>query len=113
METVNNSFESLFQKLEAYGKTTIQLSKLKSLEMSTVLASSLLSRLAVILVLSTSTLVLSIGVALWLGELLGRTYYGFFVVAGFYLLAGIIFHLYLHQWIKRPVSNLIIKQALQ
>ncbi|WOK04186.1 hypothetical protein RT717_13990 [Imperialibacter roseus] len=113
METVNNSFESLFQKLEAYGKTTIQLSKLKSLEMSTVLASSLISRLAVILVLSTSTLVLSIGVALWLGELLGRIYYGFFVVAGFYLLAGIIFHLYLHQWIKRPVSNLIIKQALQ
>lgn len=81
--------------------------------MSTVLASSLISRLAVILVLSTSTLVLSIGVALWLGELLGRIYYGFFVVAGFYLLAGIIFHLYLHQWIKRPVSNLIIKQALQ
>ncbi|WP_339813250.1 hypothetical protein [uncultured Imperialibacter sp.] len=113
METVSNSFESLFQKLEAYGNTTIQLSKLKSLEMSTVLASSLISRLAVILVLSTSTLVLSIGVALWLGELLGRTYYGFFVVAGFYLLAGIIFHLYLHQWIKRPVSTLIIKQALQ
>ncbi|MEQ8812821.1 MAG: hypothetical protein RIE59_27360 [Imperialibacter sp.] len=113
METVRNSFETLFERLEAYGKTTIELSKLKSLEMSTVVASSLLSRLAVILVFSTSTLVLSIGVALWLGELLGRTYYGFFVVAGFYLFAGIIFHFYLHQWINRPVSTLIIKQALQ
>jgi uncharacterized membrane protein YccC len=109
----NNSFEALYEKLESYGKTTIELTKLQSIEIGASLATSLLTRTAVVLVLSVSLLVFSIGVALWLGELLGRAYYGLFVVSGFYLLAGIIFHLYLHQWIKKPISTLIIKQALQ
>jgi hypothetical protein len=113
METVINSFEALYERLETYGKTTIELSKLKSLEMSTALASDLLSRIVVITVFSLSALILSIGVAFWLGELTGKLYFGFFIVAGFYLLAGMVLRLYLHQWIKKPLSTFIIKQAMQ
>jgi hypothetical protein len=58
-------------------------------------------------------LVLNIGVALWLGELLGKNYYGFFIVAAFYLFTGMVLHFFLHNWIKKPVSNLIITQVLQ
>ncbi|WP_410960347.1 hypothetical protein, partial [Salmonella sp. SAL4431] len=32
--------------------------------------------------------ILNIGISLWIGELLGKTYYGFFAVSGFYLLTG-------------------------
>jgi ABC-type transport system involved in cytochrome bd biosynthesis fused ATPase/permease subunit len=63
--------------------------------------------------LTLFALVLNIGIALWLGELLGKNYYGFFIVAVFYLLSAIVLHFFLHNWIKKPVSNLIITQALQ
>ncbi|HLP19907.1 MAG TPA: hypothetical protein VK174_06380, partial [Chitinophagales bacterium] len=70
-------------------------------------------RLSVIVMLSLFALVFNIGVALWLGEVLGKSYYGFFIVAGFYLLTGVVLHFFLRSWIKKPVSDLIITQALQ
>jgi len=106
-------FESLFEKAETFGKTTYELSKLKALETTTVVASSLVARLSVVLMLSIFTLVFNIGVALYLGDLLGKSYYGFFIVAAFYLIAGIVLHYFLHKWIKKPLADLIISQALQ
>jgi len=113
METPANLVESLFKRAEEYGKTTIELSRLKALETTTKVATSLVSRLSVIAVFSLFALVLNIGIALLLGELLGKTYYGFFIVAAFYLIAGILFFFFLHKWIKKPFGDLIIKQALQ
>ena len=113
METPVSLVESLFEKVEVYGKTTFELSKLKALENTTHVVTSLVSRLSVIIMLSLFTLVLNIGIALLLGELLGKSYYGFFIVAAFYLIAGIVFHFFLHKWIKKPISDLIITQALQ
>jgi hypothetical protein len=63
--------------------------------------------------ISMFALVLNLGVALWLGELLGKSYYGFFIVAAFYLLAGLVLHFFLQRWIRKPISDLIITQALQ
>ncbi|NCP21723.1 MAG: hypothetical protein COZ76_09025 [Flavobacteriales bacterium CG_4_8_14_3_um_filter_35_10] len=113
MESTSNMFESLFEKAETFGKTTYEISKLKALETTTVVASSLVARLSVVLMLSIFTLVFNIGVALYLGDLLGKSYYGFFIVAAFYLIAGIVLHYFLHKWIKKPLADLIISQALQ
>lgn len=113
METTASIIESLFERVEVYGKTTYELAKLKSLETTTRVITSLVSRLSVVIMLSLFALVLNIGVAIWMGELLGKSYYGFFIVAAFYLVAGIVLHFFLHQWIKKPVSDLIITQALQ
>lgn len=113
METGESLIESLFEKAEAYAKTTYDLSKLKVLETTTQVAATLVSRLSVIIMFSLFTIVLSIGIALLLGESLGKIYYGFFIVAAFYLVAGIVFHFFLRKWIKRPLSELIIKQSLQ
>ena len=113
METPANEIESLFEKVEAYTKTTYELSKLKLLETTIIVVTALLPKLSVILMVSLFVLVLNIGIALFLGEILGKSYYGFFIVAAFYLIAGIILHFFLHNWIKKPVSDLIIKQVLQ
>ena len=113
METPVSSIESLFDRIETYGKTTYELSKLKALETATIVATSLVSRMSVILMISMFALVLNLGVALWLGELLGKSYYGFFIVAAFYLVAGLVLHFFLHRWIRKPMSDLIITQALQ
>jgi len=113
METSLSSIESLYERIEAYSKTTYELTKLKSLETTTIVVTSLVSRLSVILMISLFALVLNIGIALWLGELLGETYYGFFIVAAFYLVAALVLHFFLHTWIKKPIGDLIITQALQ
>ena len=113
MESTARTFETLYERAETYGKTTYELSKLKVLETTTVVVTSLVSRLSVILMISMFALVFNIGIALLLGEVLGKSYYGFFIVAAFYLLAGIVLHFFLHKWIKTPLSNLIITQALQ
>ena len=112
MESPANLLEALFERAEAYGKTTYELSKLKALEKTTHVSASLLSRLGVISVFSLFVILLNTGFALLLGELLGRSCYGFFIVAAFYLIVGIVLHFFLHNWIKKPVSDLIIKEAL-
>lgn len=113
METPVNSIEVLFEKAEIFSKTTIELSKLKVLEATTRVVTSLVSRMSVIIMLSLFALVFNIGIALLIGELMGKIYYGFFIVAAFYLLAGLVLHLFLYKWIKKPLGDLIIKQALQ
>jgi hypothetical protein len=113
METPANLIESLIERAEAYVKTTFELSKLRLLEKTTVVATWLVSRISVVLIILMFVAVLSIGIALYLGEILGKSYYGFFIVAGFYFFAAILMHFFLQKWIKRPVSDVIIKQSLK
>jgi hypothetical protein len=113
METPVSLIESLFERVEAYGKTTYELSKLKLLETTTNVVTALVPRLSVFLMISLFALAFNIGIAMFLGELLGKSYYGFFIVAGFYLVTGIVLHFFLLKWSKKPLSEFIIKQALQ
>lgn len=113
METPADSIESLFERAETYARTTYELSKLKLLETTNIVITSIIARLSTILMVAMFSFILSIAIALWLGDILGKAYYGFLIVAGFYLLAGIVLHFFLHRWVKKPISELIIKQALQ
>ncbi len=113
METPKSLIELLFEKIEEYGVTTFELAKLKLLKRTVLIAPSLYSRLIVILVIFVFTFILSIGIALLLGDLLGKLYYGFFIVAAFYLIVGIVLHFNLHKWIKKSVADSIVKQILQ
>jgi len=113
METPASQLESLFEKAETFGITTYELSKLKALETTVKVVTSLVSRMAVIAMVAIFLFILSTGMAFWLGELLGRIYYGFFVVAGFYMLVILVLHFFLHKWIRKPLRDSIISQALQ
>jgi hypothetical protein len=113
METPVSIIETLFEKAEAYSKTSFELGKLKSVETTSTVVTYLVSRLSVIIMISLFALMLNIGIAIWLGEILGKYYYGFFIIAGFYCIAGVVLHFFLHQWIKKPLGDLIITQVLQ
>ena len=107
-----NDFEKLYGKVESYFSTSYELAKLKSLEVAVLVASSFISTLSVVVMLFLFILVSSIGIALWLGDLLGEAYCGFFIVSFFYLLLGLVFSFFLRRWISKPVSKLIITEAL-
>jgi hypothetical protein len=105
--------EELIEKVEQYGKTTIELLKLKTLDKSSDVISNLISWLIVLTFAVLFFLILNIGLALWLGELLGKSYYGFFVISGFYALLALVFGIFRKQLIKNPVNNSIIEQVLE
>ena len=113
MESPALSIKSLFEKVETFIKTTLELSKLKAIRTTAEVATTLVSTLIVIMMITIFFLILNIGIALFLGELLGKSYYGFFIVAGFYLVAALVFYFFIHTWVKKPLFDLIVKKALQ
>ncbi|MHB1687926.1 MAG: hypothetical protein ACYCVH_11180 [Ignavibacteriaceae bacterium] len=113
MENQANIIEDLFEKAEEYGKTSIDLFKLKAIDKSSDVLSSLASYLAILFIIFITMLILNIGIALLIGEWLGKSYYGFFILAAFYGILGVVLFLFRNVWIKVPISQLIITQALK
>lgn len=112
MENKMTFIEPLFERAEAYGKTSYELIKLKAVDKTSEVVSTFVSRGAVILVLSMFIVIVNIGVALFLGDILGKSYYGFFCVAGFYGIIGGVLYFFLHDRIKKIVRTSIITQML-
>jgi hypothetical protein len=113
MEDKTNLLDSLLESATDYGITSFELIKLKALDKSTDIISSLIPLSFFILLIASFLLFLNLGIAFWLGELLGKLFYGFFLVAGFYILAGIIIRFFLYKWIKKLVGNYFVKQMLK
>jgi hypothetical protein len=113
MEDKNNLLDSLLESATDYGLTSFELIKLKALDKSTDIVSSLIPYSVFILLISSFLLFLNLGIAFWLGELLGKLYYGFFLVAGFYILAGLIIRFFLFNWIKRLIGDYFVKHMLK
>ena len=113
MEENANLLETLLERASEYGKTSIELARLKALDKTTEIVSSVIPLSVVILLVASSLLFLNLGLAFWLGEVLGKIYYGFFIVAAFYVLAGIFIHFFLHKWIKRLVGDYFIKRVFK
>jgi len=112
MDEPKEMIESLIEKGEAYGKTTLELLKLKTLDKSSDVASTLVSWIVVIVFAVLFFTIANIGIALWLGQLLGHSYLGFFTVAGFYGLLTLFFLIFRKILIKKPVNNSIVEQLL-
>lgn len=102
--------ESLLEKAENYAKTSVELYKLNEINKSADIISTSLSRGIAIIFFSLFIITANIGVAFLLGEVLGKIYYGFFCVAGFYGFIGIFVYFFLHNYLKRRVNNSIISQ---
>jgi len=111
METNLSLLEPLLDRAEQYSKTSIELIKLRLVDKTAELSSNMFSRLLFVLAIAFFTLALNIAIALWLGDLFGKNYFGFLVVALFYGLAGIILW-YVHPRIKASVNDSIIVQML-
>lgn len=110
MENNPRHIDSLFEKASDYVETRIELARLKITEKSSDVISDLASKLILIAIMSVFVLMLNVGIALWLGELLGKSYYGFFVLAGFYGIVALISYFLREKWIEEPVTNAIIKK---
>jgi hypothetical protein len=113
MEDKTKLIESLLERATEFGKTSFDLVKLKALEKTSDVVSSIIPHSVVLILIASFLVFFNLGIAFWLGEILGKTYLGFFVVAGFYVIAGIVMHFFMHKWIKKLIRNYIIKLLLK
>ena len=111
METKEHVFEPLLERAEQFSKTKFQLLKLKSVDKTADVSSTALSYLLFVVVLIISVIALNIAIAFWIGDLLGKDYYGFFMVSAFYALLGVVLY-FIHSKIKRYLQNTFIDQLL-
>jgi hypothetical protein len=105
--------DELIEKGHQYGQTTFKLMKLKTLDKTSNVLSNVVSWLPALIMAFLFFFIFNIGVAIWLGDVLGKSYYGFFAVSGFYALLTLFFWLFRKPLLKNPIDNSIINQALK
>jgi ABC-type dipeptide/oligopeptide/nickel transport system permease component len=111
MENISNAAHPFLENVEAYGKTSLELLKLKSVSKTADVSSTLISKLILYMVIVLFAFTLTVALGLWLGELFGKNYYGFFAMASGYGLVGLVLYL-LHPKIKSCVNNSIVNHLL-
>lgn len=113
MDEKANLLETLLERVKDFSLTSIELIKLKTIDKVADTISEIIPLSVLAVLVASFLLFLSLGVALWLGDLLGKAFYGFFIVAGFYILLGIIIRFFLHKWIKRLIGDYFVRHILK
>ena len=112
MESKPTSVEELFIKLKEYGDTRLDLFRLKAINKVSGFFSSLITSILLIVLFFLVLICLTIGVALYIGSLLGASYYGFFIIGGIYVIIGLVFFFSKAKLLKSPISNKLIKDLM-
>jgi hypothetical protein len=110
---MNDTFEKLeglSDHVKEYINTRVELTKLRLAEKTSLVISNLIAVTVVVLLFLFVIVFGSIAGAWALSEWIGKSYSGFLIVAGFYLLLGIIVWMARDKLIRFPVMNIIIKQ---
>src|SRR5665647_1250309 len=105
MENKPTNVEELFQKIKDYADVRLDLLKLKSINKVSSFMSSVITMLIIVILFSAVLLFITIGAALLIGECVGKTYYGFFIVGGIYLIIGLVLYTLRGKVIKTKVRN--------
>lgn len=113
MENKVQLVESLIESTIEYGKSGIELAKLKALHKTSDIASSSLPHLVVSIVYLFFILFISLGLALWLGTILENAIYGFFIIGAFYGITGLLMHFFMLKWMKSKFGDFIVKQLFK
>ena len=112
MLSQEHSLKSLLEKSHEYLETRIDLLRLKTIDKSSDVASSVGVFLAILIGILAFLATLTFGLAYYLGEMLGNIYYGFFIMSGFYALVTLFLYIFRRQWIKTPMYDGIVRKIL-
>src|SRR6185437_12770059 len=111
MEDKKTFIDPLLERIEEYGKTSFELVKLKALGKVVHATSTFLSHGIMVLIFLAVMFFSNIGLAIWIGDLLDKLYYGFFCVVAFYIVFGSVVY-FLQKKIKKHLSNSIVSHLL-
>jgi uncharacterized membrane protein len=104
--------ESLFGQTKDYVDNRIELFKLKMVDKTANAASAIISGLVLFIVFFIFFIVFNIGLALLIGDLIGKAYAGFLILAAVYAIAGLVIFSKRGKIFKTPVTGMIIRKFL-
>ena len=113
MEEHKTDIDILLSDAGDFIETRTTLWKYKSIESLADVSGELVSGLGMIVIASFVIIIFSIGFALLIGEWLGKSYYGFFVMGGLYVILGLVIFAGRRRWLKDPFSNMLIRKILK
>lgn len=105
--------ETLLAKADEYSKTSFEVLQLTTISKSSKAISLLAAKLIITAIIVLFIMAINIGVAMWLGELLGKVYYGFFIIAGFYVIIIMLLIAFSKSLIIKPINNAVITLLLK
>jgi len=111
--TPTESIKTLIDKSKDYLDTKIELTRLKTIDKSADVLSTVVVMVSMIFIGSLVIIFISIGFALLLGKWLGAYQYGFFIVGAVYALILLLIYLQRDKWIKTPIENGLIDKMLK
>lgn len=101
---------SLRQAGQQYVETQLQLLKLQAAEKISALLANIIAALVLSFFLLFFLLFASVALAHVLSDWIGRSYAGYLIVAGLYLLSGLVIFKNKEGMLRRPIMNSIIRQ---
>ena len=109
MEDNTKLIEGLLENASEYGKTTLELVKLKIIDTTSDKISTFIPHAIVVTVIFTFMLFINLGAAFWLGQVFGQIFLGFLMVAAFYFFVAFVMHFFMRKWLKRVFYDYIIR----
>jgi hypothetical protein len=113
MEDQQTDIDILLSDAGDFIETRTTLWKYKGIESLADVSGELVAGLAMIVFVSFVIIIFSIGFALLIGDWLGRSYYGFFIMGGLYGVLALIIYAGRRRWLKDPFSNMLIRKILK
>jgi hypothetical protein len=104
-----DSIKTLIDKSKDYLETKIELTRLKTIDKSADVLSTVVVSVSMIFISFLLILFASIALALYLGKMLG----GFFILGGFYAIVLLLIYVKREKWIKIPIANDLISKMLK
>lgn len=113
MKNEFNVADTLIERMKEFGIAYAELIKLKAIKLASEIISAIIPDVIFSLLMFTIVLLFTIGIAIWLGGVMGKLYLGFLLIGSFYLLIGLISHFIMRGWLKRQLGNYFIKNIFR
>src|SRR6187402_3452611 len=110
MQDQRHDIDALLSDAGDYVETRTNLWKLKAIESLSDVSGELVSGLGMIGIVSFVVMLFSVGFALLIGDWLGKSFYGFFIIGGAWFVFGLICFIRRGRWLKEPFSNMLIRK---
>ncbi len=104
--------KSLYAEANDYVKNRKELWKLQAIDKGSDVISAVIEKVALFFIAILFIILFNIALGLLIGSLVGSYYGGFFIMAGLYLLIGVVLHASRNKLIKAPIARALIKKFL-
>ncbi len=104
--------EDISENIKQYVNTNLEIVKLELTNRTAIIGSELISSIVIGLISFMFLFIFSIGLGFYFSELLNNNFYGFSIVAGFYLVLLLCIVLFRKKLIQTPLRDKIIRKFL-